>query len=187
MNLKKYNYSINIPISFNIIIIENKINKNNLKIILYNNFYSITFTALKKKIIVDLESYCIKLNPRFSNFKENNLSFKNVNRFFKLFEFYFFIKIKFKGKGFKIRYNKKLKLIKFYFGRSHMTFYKIKKLKLKKITKYKFLLKSKDWNNLKRHAKNITRIKPVNVYTLRGIRVSRQFISKRKGKKSSYV
>jgi ribosomal protein L6P/L9E len=105
----------------------------------------------------------------------------------KTFENYFFLKIKFKGKGFKIKFNKKLKLIKFYFGRSHITFFKLKKIKLKKITKYKFLLKNLNFNKLKKKASEITYIKPVNVYTLRGIRLSRQHISKRKGKKSSYI
>lgn len=33
----------------------------------------------------------------------------------------------------------------------------------------------------------ITKIKPINVYTLRGIRLSKQIIRKRKGKKSSYI
>lgn len=110
-----------------------------------------------------------------------------MNRYLKSFEIYFFIKIKFKGKGFKIKFKKKIKLIKFYFGRSHITFYKLKKIKIKKINKYKFLLRSFCLSKLKQVASNITNIKPVNVYTLRGIRISRQFIYKRKGKKSSYI
>ena len=68
-----------------------------------------------------------------------------------------------------------------------MTFFKLKKIKLKKVTKYKFLLRSFNFNKLKKKAIEITKIKPVNIYTLRGIRVSRQIIKKRKGKKSSYI
>lgn len=178
-------YNLNVPISFNIIVIENKKNKNDLTIILYNNLYSINLVNNKKNIKINLESYSIKL--KFSYNYDNNFNIKLLTNFIKTFENYFFLKIKFKGKGFKIKFNKKLKLIKFYFGKSHITFFKLKTLKLKKITKYKFLLKNLNFNKLKKKASEMTYIKPVNVYTLRGIRLSRQFISKRKGKKSSYI
>lgn len=183
--IDKKKFSINIPLSFDIIILQNKINKNDLTIILYNNLYSITLINKKKKIKIDLESYAILLSKEVSF--NNNLNFKQVNKFLKTFEFYFFIKIKFKGKGFKIKFNKKLKIIKFFFGRSHITFFKLKRIKLKKITKYKFILKNLNFSKLKTNSMKITKIKPINVYTLRGIRLSKQIIKKRKGKKSSYI
>lgn len=178
-------YSLNIPISFNILILEDKKNKNNLTIILYNQLYEIDLVYKKKNIKIDLETYSIKIKLNYDY--DNNYNLKIMNKFIKTFESYFFLKIKFKGKGFKIKFNKKLKLIKFFFGRSHITFFKLKKIKLKKITKYKFLLKSINFNNLNKKSKEMTYIKPVNVYTLRGIRLSKQFIQKRKGKKSSYI
>jgi len=177
--------NINIPVSFNIILLENKKNNKDLTIILYNKLYSITLVIDKKKIKIDLESYSIKINTNINY--NNNLNFKQINKFFKTFEFYFFIKIKFKGKGFKIKFNKKLKIIKFYFGKSHITLFKLRKIKLKKITKYKFILKNLNFMKLKTNATKITKIKPINVYTLRGIRLSKQIIRKRKGKKSSYI
>jgi ribosomal protein L6P/L9E len=185
MNLNINTFSINIPVSFNILIVENKKNKNDLTIILYNKMYTIYMLNKNKNIKIDLETYCIKIKTKHNH--ENNINFKQINKFLKTFEFYFFLKIKFKGKGFKIKFNKKLKIIKFYFGRSHITFFKLKKIKLKKVTKYKFVLKSLNFNKLKKKSTEITWIKPVNVYTLRGIRISKQLISKRKGKKSSYI
>lgn len=178
--------SLYIPTNFDVIFLKNKI-KNNLTIILYNNNFSITLSHDLKKLKFDLESYCLIFEKNLDNKFNLSYSFNEVNKYLKTFEIYFFVKIKFKGKGFKIKFNKKLKLIKFYFGRSHITFFKLKKIKLKKITKYKFLLKSLNITKLKKSASKITYIKPVNLYTLRGIRVSRQFISKRKGKKSSYM
>jgi ribosomal protein L6P/L9E len=183
--IDKKKFNINIPLSFDIIVIENKINKNDLTIILYNNLYSITIINKKKKIKIDLESYSILVYKELNY--NNNLNFKQMNKFLKTFEFYFFIKIKFKGKGFKIKFNKKLKIIKFFFGRSHITFFKLKRIKLKRITKYKFILKNLNFSKLKTNSMKITKIKPVNVYTLRGIRLSKQIIRKRKGKKSSYI
>ena len=178
-------YIVNIPITFNIIVFENKKNKKNLTITLYNKIQSFNLINTVKNIKIDLESYSIKIKVDYN--LNNNINFKQINSFLKTFESYFFIKIKFKGKGFKIKYNKKLKLIKFYFGRSHMTFFKLKKIKLKKINKYKFFLRNFNYNWLKKKAIEITKIKPVNIYTLRGIRLSRQIIKKRKGKKSSYI
>lgn len=178
--------SLHIPVSFDLIFFKKK-NKNDLTIILYNKNISITI-ACKSNVKLCLESYCLKFKNNINeNFFDLNHSFNEVNKYLKTFEIYFFIKIKFKGKGFKIKFNKKLKLIKFYFGRSHITFVKLKKIKLKKVTKYKFLLKSLNLAKLKKNSSKITYIKPVNLYTLRGIRISRQLIRKRKGKKSSYM
>lgn len=183
--MKLITYSLNIPLIFDIIVMENKKNKNDLTIILYNNVYLLNLIFKKKNIKIDLESYCLKFKHSANG--DNNVNFKRANTFLKTFESYFFVKIKFKGKGFKIKFNKKLKLIKFYFGRSHMTFFKLNKIKLKKVTKYKFVLKGLNFSKLKRKSSEITWIKPVNVYTLRGIRLSKQIIRKRKGKKSSYI
>lgn len=180
-------YSLYIPVSFDLIFLRNK--KNNITtIILYNKDFTITFVCENKDFILDLESYCLKFKKELKDtYHPCNYYFNEINKYLKTFEIYFFIKIKFKGKGFKIKFNKKLKLIKFYFGRSHITFYKLKRIKLKKITKYKFLIKSLNLSQLNKKASGITYIKPVNLYTLRGIRVSRQIIRKRKGKKSSYM
>ena len=186
MALKKF-YSLYIPVSFDLIFLKNK-NDNIITIILYNKEFTITFISNKNKFILDLEFYCLKFKRDVDNKHINyNLNFKEINKYLKTFEIYFFIKIKFKGKGFKIKFNKKLKLIKFFFGRSHITYYVLKKIKLKKITKYKFILKSLNLSKLRKKASDITYIKPVNLYTLRGIRISRQTIKKRKGKKSSYM
>lgn len=185
MFYKKY-FSLYVPVSFDLVFLKNKENKI-ITIILYNKEFTVTFIS-NKFIIMDLESYCLKFKKEVGdNYLTYNYNFKEINKYLKTFEIYFFIKIKFKGKGFKIKFNKKLKLIKFYFGRSHITFYKLKKIKLKKITKYKFMLKSLNLSKLNMKASNITYIKPVNLYTLRGIRTSRQTIRKRKGKKSSYM
>jgi hypothetical protein len=77
--------------------------------------------------------------------------------------------------------------MKFYFGRSHITIFKFKKIQIKKSGKYKFILKNLNPKSLKITALNVVNIKPINVYTLRGLRLSRQLVFKRKGKKGSYI
>jgi len=70
MNNKIFN--INIPITFDILMLENKKNNNDLTIILYNKLFSITLVNNKKKIKIDLESYSIRINT-YINYNNNLL------------------------------------------------------------------------------------------------------------------
>ena len=58
---------------------------------------------------------------------------------------------------------------------------------MKKINKYKFVLKGLNKNNVIWNSNLVTKIKPLNMYTLRGLRKTRQTIFKRKGKKGTYI
>lgn len=176
--------SLYIPTSLNIIILNNtQFNLNS--IILYNNTNYFFFYLNKKNYNLDLDVFCIHI---YNQYLTNNVYFiNNINSFLKTIESYFFIKIKFKGKGFKIKFFKKLKLVKFFFGRSHITFYKFKNIKLLRISKYKILIKNLNLSKIKMLARKITNIKPLNIFTQRGLRSSRQIVLKRKGKKGSYI
>ena len=103
------------------------------------------------------------------------------------FVHYFHDKIKFKGKGFRLKIKKQKKICKFLFGHSHTMSMYINGLKIVKCSKYKFTLKSVSRVSLKNTELNITSIKFNNVYTNRGIRIGRQTIFRRKGKKGSYT
>ena len=80
-------------------------------------------------------------------------------------------------------------MLRFMFGHSHMNvvFVNSNFLKIKRLGKYKYFLKSFNEQNLNKISKKICKIKPINMYTKRGIRISKQIIYKRKGKKSTYV
>lgn len=178
--------TLNLPPYINVIIFKQK--NNNLNIYLYNKLYFIYLNNLNNKNYYKYDNETnsltiIKLLPNKNMFYMINF----LNQFLKSLNIYFFFKIKFKGKGYRIRFYKKNKIVKFYFGKSHITFFFFKKLILKKISKYKFILKSPNQFNLKNTALKISRIKPINVYTLRGLRIARQKIFKRKGKKGSYI
>lgn len=104
-----------------------------------------------------------------------------------IFDAIFFKKIKFTGKGFKIRFRKRKKFLKFFFGHSHMKIIFIQKTKIKKLTKYKYILKFKNIQQLTKTCNLICNVRSMNIYTKRGIRQTRQFVFKRKGKKSTYI
>jgi len=100
--------------------------------------------------------------------------------------YYFFEKIKFTGKGYRITFRKKKKYIIFYFGHSHDTIMLFRGVKVKKPHKYKFIVLKNSFNKIKILGSMITKIKPINVYTKRGLRKSRQWVYKRKSNKATF-
>jgi len=74
----------------------------------------------------------------------------------------------------------------FYFGHSHDTIMLFRSVIIKKPHKYKFILLKNDNFKLTSLIKTILKIKPINIYTKRGLRQFRQIIYKRKGKKNAY-
>lgn len=111
----------------------------------------------------------------------------NINNLIFSLNFLWHVKIKFNGKGFKVRRFKKKQSMKFYFYRSHLTVFIFRNVKLIKKHKYKFVIFKSNQRILKLMTKDVLSIRPINIYTKRGLRASRQLIYKRTGKKSSYV
>jgi hypothetical protein len=58
---------------------------------------------------------------------------------------------------------------------------------VKRLGKYKYIFKNKNYSKMDLFLKKICKIKPINMYTKRGVRKSKQIIYKRKGKKSTYI
>ena len=93
---------LNLPANYNIILIKNK-NVFNIKIYDEKMFFKI---ILKSNIKINKNSNCIEYKEKYlkkKNFLLNNYFF---NYFEKINKFYF-IKIKFKGKGYKVGFYKK--------------------------------------------------------------------------------
>jgi len=102
---------------------------------------------------------------------------------------YFFYKIKFSGKGFKIKKliknNSIKKLFVLYFNKSHLNILYFFSIKLLKLKKTKLVLCSVDNQRSKIIAKNIINIRKINPFTKKGLRLARQLVYKKIGKKSS--
>ena len=179
---------INIPASISIVIWLNTNNTNIVNITIINNSkkLKINLNLIKCNLLLDKFSNSLVISQK-EIYLDNNKISKNIFNFLKSWDIFFFLKVKFKGKGFRIKFLKKLKLVKFFFGRSHKTFILFRLVLLKKINKYKFILKGLKKSKLIENAKKIVNIKPINYYTLRGLRKSRQIIFKRKGKKGTYI
>ena len=104
--------------------------------------------------------------------------------FIKNIWYYAFSKIKFTGKGFKVKKTKKQNL-NFFFYHSHINILILKNVLVKKLSKNKLLILTKTDQLKKKLELQILQIKPINIYTKRGLRLSRVIIKKRTGKKAA--
>ena len=168
-------------INLNILIIKTKTNTQYLYI--YNQFiYYCHSSALS--FFFNENSNCLVLTQLYTPDTANNITFFFKN-FWKNWNNFFFQKIKFTGKGYKIK--KKKKSIKFFFGRSHLTIIFFNKTLIKRLTKYKLFFCNKNQNILIKIKKFLNKIRALNIFTKRGLRFMRQNIKKKTGKKSTYM
>lgn len=173
--------NIYLPVIFNFLCIRTQ-NEKTVHIFVYNNVIFLKLRINTKNLFLNKETNNIKL--LFDNCDNNSVYMNNtINKFLKNLYSYNFLKIKFKGKGYKIKILRKKKMIQFFFGVSHIKITFLKKIIIKKLSKYKFLLKSKSIQILKKISNKIINVRKINPYTLRGLRLSKMIIIKRKGKK----
>lgn len=177
------NKNMFIPTTFKLCIIKSN---NITKIIAFNEKKTIKthINNIISSLQIDTENNILNMNH--TNVADISKWSNILNNLLFAFNHYFFKKIKFKGKGFRLKIKKQKKICKFLFGHSHTMLAYIKNIKIQKCTKYKFNLKSVNKINLQSLVSSIIVIKPNNVYTNRGIREGRQIIFRRKGKKGSY-
>lgn len=153
---------------------------------IYNSFYfyKLAFIETVNETAIDPEtnSICVQL-PAIN---EYHRYLDKLTKLLFSWNFYFFKKIKFTGKGYRITFRKRRKTIIFYFGHSHDTIILFRSVLIKKPHKYKFVVFKNSLKKINRLVSMIVNIKPMNFYTKRGLRSSRQIIFKRKGKKNAY-
>lgn len=106
--------------------------------------------------------------------------------FFFSFNFFFFKKFKFVGKGYKIKKVKTKKSFQLFFGYSHKIFLISGGSQLRKLTKYKLFLITNSKKKLNKITLIVNNIRKLNIFTKRGLRAIKQRIHKRPGKKSTY-
>ena len=177
--------NIILPPQFEIVLL--KQNKE-LIINLYNKKYNFNFIINSEKSFFFLNKFNNIIKIYHKNIFNNQILINStLNNFIKLINIYEFVKIKFKGKGFKIGFYKNKNIMNFFFGASHINTFLIKNMIIKKISKYKFILKSTNIKELNNLSKHIVNIRKINLYTLRGLRKSRQILIKRKGRKGTFM
>ena len=156
---------------------------------------SIYFKKNIFNIFIFNKHYWIVLPYKFKDFdyfNKNSIHIKNYKLIYKINYIYLFIlkcnRISFKGKGYRVRIFRKKKKITFNFGHSHWT-------KLKTYSTWDFFkfrrqryLFAGCHNKLYLIFSNkLSKIRTMNRYTLRGLRMKKQAIKQRFGKISQYI
>jgi hypothetical protein len=149
----------------------------------FDNFFSGNL-AVSKKVQLDIYNGLSSKRFLFLN-KSINKMCSLSSRFFIATFFFFFKKITFKGKGFKLKKTKK-KMFKFFFGSSHFISYYNKSFISKKFGKQKHIFLSTKLKKLKKGLLVFLTIKPISWYTKRGLRFTKQIVQRRAGKKSTH-
>lgn len=138
----------------------------------------VNYNVPTKNISIEL-----KLSQSYKNVFE-----KTLKIFFYSLNSYFLKKIKFKGKSYKIEKVNKLKYIyELNFGHSIFTCVTLNNLKIKQLQKTKLFLWSTNNITLTKKITSIRELRPWNKYSQRGLRLGKQLIYKKAGKKSTFV
>ena len=175
-----------IPFNWNFLILKKKNLNNFLYFYIYNSTYFFILPVLKNFLFLN---YNCNLNwISFKFIFINNFYFLFIKLYKTIlysFSKLFFIKIKFKGKGYYM-YKNIRNTLALQFGFSHLYYLYSFFLTIKFLTKTTILLFGINLNDLYFVSHKLYQIKPINIFTGKGIRFSRQIIYKKTGKISSY-
>ena len=161
----------------------------NINFVVLNNLYMYIYNS-NNFLLINFLSYNLFFNKCLNIVKLKKKSLikkiynkKFLNNFLFIWENFFFSKIYFLGKGFKLKKIKKN--IYFNFNYSHIKVIINNKVILKKIQKTKLILFSKNIYELNNFSNLIQNIKKINPYTKRGLRKNKQIIYKKKNKSNA--
>lgn len=151
-----------------------------------NYFLGDTFEALtSRQAHLDLTTQSLGFTG-LTETKPGTAAAKAIQQFTYKASLFYYKKLRFTGKGYKIKKSRLKKSFKLYFGYSHKQYLFSGGLRYKKLSKYRLLLVSNNKKRLNRVMALSLNARPLNRYTKRGFRSTRQFILKRPGKKSSH-
>lgn len=181
------NIILDSKLNFNII---SKKNSKYKYLVIFNETTHIKYLIdLSAHVLVFKNLNYLSINSNFfSNSDKTQQFLNNLN---KSINFYFTKKINFSGKGYKIRKLQKTlekymqKSLMFYFNKSHLNVLYFFGFKIKKLKKTKLFILTTSSKNLNLIVNLILSIKHFNPFTSKGLRLSRQVVYKKIGKKSS--
>ena len=164
--------------------------KNFLYFIVFSNTIYLKYTLFENsKINILNDLNVINININFYN---DLSSIKNIiSNLSNSLNIYFYKKITFSGKGYKIKKiyknikNINKSIISFFFNKSHFNIVYFNNVLVKKLKKTKLIISSVNIKHLYYLSNTILNIRKVNIFTLKGLRLSRQIVYKKVGKKSS--
>lgn len=185
INLNYRVFVFNYPSSWNFIILQNT-KLNQYVFYFYSQYYYFMLNPLKtlNTCVVDMNTCSVQFQTLYPNTFYKTY-WTTLLLIFSALNHPFFKKIKFKGKGYYI-YKNKRQTITPQFGHSHRLYlysYYTSVIFLSKTQIFIFGLSKIDVISV---ALGIKKMRPINIFTGRGVRFSRQIVYRKVGKVSSY-
>jgi hypothetical protein len=180
---KKY-LVLSLPERWNFLLFENMTQGKQL--FLYSPLYYFTVPIPSKKWLIGFDKNTLTITISSLYFTNFTLTYwTNLHYLFYMFHRPFFLKIKFKGKGYYI-YKNKRNTITPQFGYAHRIYKYTFNTSVKFRTKTSIILFGLVKRDVLESGFLIKNMRPINIFTGRGVRFSRQVIYKKTGKVSSY-
>jgi hypothetical protein len=181
------NSVIPLPLSWRHLLLVNKTKEKNQYIIyVYSDTYFVTFspTFLTKVFFLSLQTDTLFLSQRFYSWSYTHY-LNSLKEMFRSLTSVRFVKMKFKGKGYYVYKNFRHTLAP-QFGYYHKIYVYAFNVSVKFLSKTSVLLFGLSKNDLLTVGYDFRSKKPMNIFTGRGVRFSRQVVYKKTGKVSSY-
>jgi hypothetical protein len=184
-NYKNYTVIYYIPPTCNITFLLNKATKS-YYFYIYSSiyFFKIPITNLKTLPMFDKNSRGLIINLTFIN-NYTKLYISLLKSFSNVLLKPFFIKVKFKGKGYYL-YKSYRNTVTPQFGYSHRLYLYSFFCKVKFLSKTSLICFGLSVTSVKNTSINLVKWRRINIFTGRGVRFSKQIIYKKSGKVSSY-
>ena len=154
---------------------------------LFNNtyFFFVSFSPLFNFVLLDANTDSVSIKSTYVQSIHFNNFFKNMQKLLRLFHAPLFLKIRFKNKGYYV-YKNKRSTIAPQFNYSHRVYVYSFFLVVKFLTKTKIFVFGYNHLDIKKFATSFKHLRPMNIFTGRGVRFSRQIVYKKTGKVSTY-
>ena len=186
LSLKQLNF-ITLTSEFKFVQLLTSVKSNPLVVLyLYNNIYFLNLCAnLKSKIICFEPQTCNLAFSSYILFPQWLCYMRNFNSLLTCFTRPYFSKLNFRGKGYYL-YKNFRNVVTPQFGYSHRIYFYHYSTSSDFLSKTKILFFSLSRISLLSISKSLKNIKPINVFTGRGLRFSRQIVHRKTGKVSTY-
>jgi ribosomal protein L6P/L9E len=172
--------------TWSLLLLKHSETNSSYKLYFYNSVYYFTFLAPKTTVICKPNSHTntIFFSQRFFNSSYNHY-LTTLSSLFNSLSSVFFTKMKFKGKGYYI-YKNFRNTIAPQFGYSHRIYIYAFNIRVKFLSKTSILLFGLSKRDILSVGYTFKSKKPINIFTGRGVRFSKQIIYRKTGKVSSY-
>jgi ribosomal protein L6P/L9E len=180
-------YTFQVPSHLNLVVLESTKSQNsNLLFYLFNETYFLTFSVAQSVQSTTYDNQTHSLNfTRFNSSYSYNSYLNALSDVLARFSRPFFVKIKFKGKGYYM-YKNKRNTIAPQFGYAHRVYIYSFANSVKFLSKTKVFLFGLSKRDIFLSSYQLFNTRPINVFTGRGVRFARQVVYKKTGKIGAY-